>query len=78
MMNCICHKYLTEESTALVLHTVQMNNEKNKALNKIDAGAKAKCLFAESDLLPSEKRKKKNQEEIRYHFKHSTQLLEES
>ena len=79
MMNCICHKYLTEESTALVLHTVQMNNEKNKALNKIDAGAKAKCLFAESDLLPSEKRKKKkNQEEIGYHFKHSTQLLEES
>ena len=58
-MNCICHKYLTEESTALVLHTVQMNNEKNKALNKIDAGAKAKCLFAESDLLPTKKRKKK-------------------
>ena len=40
-------------------------------------------FFAESDLLPSEKRKKKkkkkkNQEEIGYHFKHSTQLLEES
>ena len=51
-------KYLTEESTALQLHTVQVN-KKHKALNKIDVGTKVKCLFAEPDLLPSKKQKKK-------------------
>ena len=51
-------KYSTEESIALGLHTVQVNNKKKyKALNKIYLGTKVKCLFAEPDLLPSEKQK---------------------
>ena len=42
-----------------------------------------KCLFARIRLVAlwkakkKKKKKKKNQEEIGYHFKHSTQLLEE-
>ena len=59
MMKFIRPKYLTEESAALGLHTVQANNEKKyKALNKNDVGTKVKCLFAEPDLLASEKQKK--------------------
>ena len=55
-MKFICPKYLTEESTSLGLRTIQVNNEKNhKALIKIDVETKVKCLFAEPDLLPSEK-----------------------
>ena len=55
MMKFICLKYLTDESTALGLHTAQLNNEKKrKALNKTDVGTKIKCLFAELDLFPSE------------------------
>ena len=50
---------LTEESIALGLHIVQVNNEKiHEALNKIDDGTKVKCLFGEADL-SSEKQKKK-------------------
>ena len=46
---------MTDESTALGLHTAQLNNEKKrKALNKTDVGTKIKCLFAELDLFPSE------------------------
>ena len=49
---------MTEESTTLGLHTLQVNNEKkHEALNKIDVGTKVKCLFAEPDLLPSENSK---------------------
>ena len=34
------------------------NKKKHRALNKIDVGTKVKCLFAELDLLPSEKQNK--------------------
>ena len=51
-------RYLTEQSTACGLHTVQVYNEKrHEVLNKIYDGTKVKCLFAEPDLLPSEKQK---------------------
>ena len=53
---------LTEESIALGLHIVQVNNEKiHEALNKIDDGTKVKCLFGEADL-SSEKQKKEKKE----------------
>ena len=59
MMRFIHLKYLTEDSTAFLLFTVQVNNrKKHKVLNKIDIGTKVKCLFPEPDLLPSEKQKK--------------------
>ena len=59
MMRFIRLKYLTEDSTALRLCTVQVNNEKkHKVLNKIDVGTKVRYLFPEPDLLPSEKQKK--------------------
>ena len=59
MMKFISLKYLTKDSTAVGLHTFKGTARKNKALNKIKVGTKVKCLFAEPNLLPSEKQKKK-------------------
>ena len=59
MMKFIRLKYLTKDSTAVGLHTFKGTARKNKALNKIKVGTKVKCLFAEPNLLPSEKQKKK-------------------
>ena len=58
-MKFISLKYLTKDSTAVGLHTFKGTARKNKALNKIKVGTKVKCLFAEPNLLPSEKQKKK-------------------
>ena len=58
MMKFISLKYLTKDSTAVGLHTFKGTARKNKALNKIKVGTKVKCLFAEPNLLPSEKQKK--------------------
>ena len=54
---------LTEESIALGLHIVQVNNEKiHEALNKIDDGTKVKCLFGEADFSSEKQKEKRNQE----------------
>ena len=62
MMKFISLKYLTKDSTAVGLHTFKGTARKNKALNKIKVGTKVKCLFAEPNLLPSEKQKKKKKQ----------------
>ena len=54
---------LAEESIALGLHIVQVNNEKiHEALNEIDDGTKVKCLFGEADLSSEKQKEKRNQE----------------
>ena len=63
MMKFIRLKYLTKDSTAVGLHTFKGTARKNKALNKIKVGTKVKCLFAEPNLLPSEKQKKKKKKQ---------------
>ena len=65
MMKFIRLKYLTKDSTAVGLHTFKGTARKNKALNKIKVGTKVKCLFAEPNLLPSEKQKKKKKKNQR-------------
>ena len=65
MMKFISLKYLTKDSTAVGLHTFKGTARKNKALNKIKVGTKVKCLFAEPNLLPSEKQKKKKKKNQR-------------
>ena len=65
MMKFIRLKYLTKDSTAVGLHTFKGTARKNKALNKIKVGTKVKCLFAEPNLLPSEKQKKKKKKNKR-------------
>ena len=64
MMKFISLKYLTKDSTAVGLHTFKGTARKNKALNKIKVGTKVKCLFAEPNLLPSEKQKKKKTKKL--------------
>ena len=61
-------RYLTEESTARGLHIVQVYNKKrHKVLNKIYDGTKVKCLFAEPDLLPSEKQKTFQEDYLKFY-----------
>ena len=68
MLKFIRPKYMGEESPALGLHTMLVNNEKrHKALNKIDVGTKVKCLFAEPDFLPSEKQQKLREDCLKFY-----------
>ena len=68
MLKFIRPKYMGEESPALGLHTMLVNNEKrHKALNKIDVGTKVKCLFAVPEFLPSEKQQKLREDCLKFY-----------